>query len=98
MGTLSQMAAALTHYVSTTRLAKISSSIPKVLIITGDQDHLVRPSNSSYMKKYMPEAELLEWVDTGHAIQVQQMDRFNGTLERVFKEGRSACEKENANK
>ncbi|KAH9023441.1 alpha/beta-hydrolase [Lactarius pseudohatsudake] len=52
------------------------SAIPKVLILTGDQDHYIRPSNSAYLSKHMPEAEFVVWMDTGHAV--------NMLLERVF--------------
>ena len=88
MGTLSQMAAGLTHNVSPERLRHISKSIPKVLIITGDEDHLVRPDCSVHLKEQMPEAELIQWEHTGHGIHVQWNSRFSALLERVFEEGR----------
>ncbi|KAJ3559884.1 hypothetical protein NM688_g69 [Phlebia brevispora] len=92
MGTISQMAAGLTHYMSPDRLRRISKSVPKVLILTGDEDHLVRPSNSIHLKQHMPEAELVEWERTGHGIHVQWKKRFNDLLERVFEEGRQRVE------
>ena len=64
MGHISQMAAALTHHVSPARLAAISKSIPKVVIITGDEDNLVLPSHSLELKASMPEAELIQWEGT----------------------------------
>lgn len=88
LGALSQMAAAMTHNVSPERLRQISGSIPKVLIVTGDEDHLVDPANSRYMKEHMPEAELVEWAGAGHGVQVQCRKQFNALLERVVKEGR----------
>ncbi|TFY80065.1 hypothetical protein EWM64_g3942 [Hericium alpestre] len=88
IGTFSQMYAALGHYVSPERLARISSSIPKVLILTGDEDNLVRTSNSHYLKANMPEAELVVWEQTGHALHIQRQEMFNKLLERVFAEGR----------
>ncbi|KAH7107763.1 alpha/beta-hydrolase [Auriculariales sp. MPI-PUGE-AT-0066] len=89
IGHLSQMASALTHRVTPDRLRMISKSIPKVLIITGDQDHLVRPSNSLRLKKEMPEAEYIQWKDCGHVIHGQYQSRFNDLLERIFAEGRA---------
>ena len=86
------MWAALGHHVGSERLAKISNTIPKVLILTGDQDHLVRPSNSAYLSKRMPEAELVKWKDTGHGINMQHAERFNTLLERVFLEGLAMLE------
>lgn len=86
------MIAGLTHNVTPDRLRKISTSIPKVLIVTGDEDYLVDPSNSRWMKEHMPEAELVEWEGAGHGIQVQCGDRFNELLERVVREGREHAE------
>lgn len=88
VGTISQMVAALTHCVTASRLQEIGSSIPKVVILTGDEDNLVDPSNSVYMSKCMPEAEFIQWEKTGHAIQMQWSDRFNELLEKTFKDGR----------
>ncbi|KAI0374724.1 alpha/beta-hydrolase [Pilatotrama ljubarskyi] len=87
-GAISQMAAALTHYVPPDQLRKISSSIPKVTIVTGDTDNLVDPSNSHLLKQHMPEAELIVRGGAGHGITVQYRTWFNELLERVFKEGR----------
>ena len=88
LGGLSQMYAGLLHHVDSARLRKISSSIPKVLIVTGDKDHLVKPMNSRYLKQDMPEAELVVWEGTGHALHLQWVDRFNELLERAFREGK----------
>ena len=82
------MAAGLTHHVTPERLNRISKSIPKVLIVTGDLDHLVRPENSVYLKQHMPEAELVQWKGAGHGIHVMGTKRFHDLLERVFDEGR----------
>ncbi|KAJ7929291.1 alpha/beta-hydrolase [Mycena leptocephala] len=87
-GALSQMYAALTHHVTSERLRSISEAIPKVLILTGDDDNLISPANSRYIKSCMPDAELEEWEGTGHALHSQRPRRFNQLLERVFKEGR----------
>lgn len=82
------MSAGLTHHVSPSRLTNISSSIPKVVVITGDQDNLIAPANSTFLKKHMDEAEYIVFEKTGHAIHAQRKDKFNTLLERVFKEGR----------
>lgn len=89
---LSQMAAALTHHVSPERLRKISASIPKVLILTGDTDVMVDPSESLFLKNNMPEAEYQCWKGGGHAICVQWDKRANALFERVIEEGRAASE------
>jgi pimeloyl-ACP methyl ester carboxylesterase len=87
VGHISQMIAGLNHYVSPDRLSKISRSIPKVTIVTGDQDHLVDPRHSFDIKKYMPEAEIVQWQETGHAIQMQRSQQFNELMQRTFLEG-----------
>ncbi|KAH8984761.1 alpha/beta-hydrolase [Lactarius hatsudake] len=92
IGAVSQMWAGLTHHVEAERLAQISKAIPKVLILTGDQDHFIRPSNSAYLSKHMPEAEFVVWLDTGHVVNTQFVERFNTLLERVFLEGRARSE------
>ncbi|TFK28647.1 alpha/beta-hydrolase [Coprinopsis marcescibilis] len=91
-GHVSQLAAALTHRVTPDRLASISKSIPKVVILTGDDDHLVAPRHSRELKAGMPEAELLEWQDTGHGINHQRLKRFNELLERTWEEGKNILE------
>jgi hypothetical protein len=88
------MAAALTHHVSVSRLLSISTSIPKVLIVTGDQDNLVDTRNSYYMKEHMPEAEFIQWENTGHGIHLQRTVWFNALLEKVFKESKRCVERE----
>ncbi|PPQ86755.1 hypothetical protein CVT25_012400 [Psilocybe cyanescens] len=46
LGHISQMAAGLTHRVSPARLAHIAANVPKIAVVTGDEDHLVRPAGS----------------------------------------------------
>ncbi|KAH9951272.1 alpha/beta-hydrolase [Amylocystis lapponica] len=88
MGSVSQMAAATTHNVSPERLHSISASVPKVLILTGTKDQLVHPSGSRWLAQNMPEAEFVEWEGAEHGLAAQLKDRYNETLERVFREGR----------
>ena len=92
MGHISQMAAALMHNVSPARLAAISKSIPKVVIITGDKDNLVLPSHSLELKASMPEAELIQSEGTGHAINLQRVKMFNVLLEEMFEAARQKAE------
>ncbi|KAJ4488392.1 Alpha/Beta hydrolase protein [Lentinula aciculospora] len=92
IGALSQMSAGLTHHVSAEKLRKISKSIPKVTLATGDHDNLVLPHNTVYLKAHMEEAEVVTFKDTGHALHYQRQREFNAMLERVFEEGRSRRE------
>lgn len=82
------MSAGLTHRVTPERLAYISKSVPKVLILTGDEDNLVSPSNSKYLSENMSKAEFIVFEKTGHAIHLQRPKEYSALLERVFKEGR----------
>ena len=50
----------MTHDVSPERLREISRTIPKVAIVVGDEDHLVRVKNSFHLKQHMPEAEFVQ--------------------------------------
>jgi pimeloyl-ACP methyl ester carboxylesterase len=45
-GAVSQMWAGLTHYVSPERLGSIARGVPRVMIITGDEDWMVDPRGS----------------------------------------------------
>ena len=83
------MAAGLTHRVTGDRLREISRLIPKVVIVTGDEDHLVHPRQSRFIKANMPEAELVEFTGTGHSIHIQRAKELNEIIVRVIQEGRS---------
>ena len=89
IGIISQMAAGLTHRVTGDRLREISRLIPKVIIVTGDEDHLVDPQRSRFIKANMPEAELVEFSNTGHAIHFQRPRELNELITRAVREGRS---------
>ncbi|KAG8934201.1 hypothetical protein FRC01_004534 [Tulasnella sp. 417] len=87
VGAFSQMAAALTHYVSPDRLRTIAASIPKVYIMTGDKDNLVRPQNSHHLKLCMAEAEFEVWEHCGHGVFGQNPKRFGEKMAQVMQEG-----------
>lgn len=103
LGHISQMAAALTHYVSPSRLAFISARIPKIIIVTGDEDHLVSPEGSRRLWRAMVSkqdeedgkdgqdlrVELVQWKNTGHGIHAQREREFNGLTARCVREGRN---------
>ena len=110
LGHLSQMAAALTHHVSPSRLAFISARIPKIIIVTGDEDHLVAPEGSRRLWQGMVSdqdidgkggqdlrVELVQWEGTGHGIHVQRAREFNELITRCVREGRMALQTLNHN-
>ncbi|KAI0319253.1 alpha/beta-hydrolase [Amylostereum chailletii] len=94
LGALSQMFAGLSHHVTAARLRQIAASVPKITIVTGDQDHLVAPANSKYLHENMPGSELVIWEGTGHGVQIQRAELFNQLLERTFEEGRAKAAQE----
>ncbi|CAE6424912.1 unnamed protein product [Rhizoctonia solani] len=89
MGTLSQMAAGLSHRVTSDRLRQIANDIPHIVLVTGDEDNLVPPQCSEWIKQCMgPKVRLEKWEHTGHALQIQRPDRFNALVEKVIEESR----------
>jgi pimeloyl-ACP methyl ester carboxylesterase len=88
IGSLSQMAAATTHYCTPEKLRRIDRSIPKIWILTGDEDNLIYPSNSFWLHKHMPEAEFEQWTHSGHGLVIQYPERFNERLDKVIQEAK----------
>ncbi|GBE80862.1 hypothetical protein SCP_0305820 [Sparassis crispa] len=88
------MAAAVTHTVSPERLRTIATSIPKVVIMVGDEDNVVDTSESRYIAEHMPNAELVVLDGTGHGIAMQRPVEFNAVVERAIREGREKLAQE----
>ncbi|THV04314.1 alpha/beta-hydrolase [Dendrothele bispora CBS 962.96] len=88
IGSLSQSCAALTHHLSLKRLRMISRTVPKIVILCGDDDTLMRFSDSQKLKDAMPEAELVRWKETGHGIHFQRPQDFHELLVRTHQEGK----------
>ncbi|KAJ7128871.1 alpha/beta-hydrolase [Mycena filopes] len=83
-GHIAQLLAALTHHVSPPRLRALARSIPKIVILCGDRDFLVDTRHSHALKACMPEAELVEWGNTGHGVHSQRRREFHELLVRIF--------------
>ncbi|KAF8431824.1 Alpha/Beta hydrolase protein [Boletus edulis BED1] len=93
MGALGQMAAGITHSMSPERLAKVSASVPKVLILSAAEDIVIPAAEGANLKRHMPEAEFQCWEKTGHAMCAQHRKRCNQLLENVFEQGKEAAGK-----
>ena len=91
MGVVGQVAAALTHSMTPDRLAKVSASVPKVLILSAAEDTLIPHTEGENLKRHMPEAEYQCWEKTGHGVCNQHTERFNQLLEKVFEQGKDAA-------
>jgi hypothetical protein len=64
IGAVSQMCAALTHHVNEERLHWIQETIPRITLVTGDQDALVNPRGTKRIWEAMtlePEVVYAEW-------------------------------------
>jgi pimeloyl-ACP methyl ester carboxylesterase len=101
LGHISQMVAAMTHRVQQERLVYIAANIPKIVIVTGDDDRLVYPSGSERIKKGMDagldeagrkRVEYIKWENTGHGIHAQREEEFNALVERCLREGKAAVQ------
>ena len=84
LGAVSQMWAALAHSVSPERLKTISEIVPSILIVTGDEDHLISPVNSYYLHEHLPESQYELFKGFGHGLPAQDPPRFNALLETFF--------------
>ncbi|KAJ6514539.1 alpha/beta-hydrolase [Mycena vulgaris] len=84
IGHVSQLAAALTHRVTADRLLRISETVPKTVILCGDEDFLMDLRHSRDLKACMPRAEFVQWAETGHGIHSQRPAEFRDLLIRVF--------------
>lgn len=92
-GAILQLAAATTHRVSDDQLKEMDEKIPKIFVITGDDDSLVKPGNSKHLADQMRRAEFSLFPGAGHAIYVQFPDELNRVLGRSFEEGGEIVEK-----
>lgn len=86
-GAVSQMKAALTHFIPDADLDRINQSVDQICILTGDEDYLVDPRNSTFLKEKLSRAELHQFTGAGHALGNQLADEVNAILEKVIAEG-----------
>ncbi|TIC28286.1 alpha/beta-hydrolase [Wallemia mellicola] len=85
-GAISQMYAALGHKVSPDRMKKIDQNIPKISIVSGDEDYLVDISCSVDLQKHLPSATYTIFNDTGHGLISQRPFKFNKLVEETIAE------------
>ncbi|KAJ2140168.1 hypothetical protein IW136_002706 [Coemansia sp. RSA 678] len=79
-----QVGTVFRHYVSPARLANLGRMLPgkRILIVTGDEDHLVRTSNSVYLAdKIGREHVVLEVFEgAGHGLTSQESAKFVASI------------------
>lgn len=78
------MWAVTAHSVSPERLKTISEIIPSILIVTGDNDHLIWPVNSRYLHEHLPGSQYELLKGFGHGLPAQDPPRFNALLGAFF--------------
>lgn len=78
-GYLQQLDAAETHDAR----ARLSAITAPTLVLTGRRDILVPPELSTEVASLIPEASL-ELLETAHAIQLEEHERFNETVLAFF--------------
>lgn len=85
---LNQMYAAVRHWISPERLAKIKEAMSptdkRVLVITGTNDNLVKPTNSFYLADKL-QAELKVYAGAGHAVITEKFQEYNQLIEEHFR-------------
>ncbi|KAJ2829566.1 hypothetical protein IWW50_000784 [Coemansia erecta] len=81
---LGQVGTVFRHYVSPARLANLGRMLPgkRILIVTGDEDHMVRTSNSVYLAdKIGREHVILEVFEgAGHGLNSQESVKFIASI------------------
>ncbi|KAM0789938.1 hypothetical protein ACM66B_006778 [Microbotryomycetes sp. NB124-2] len=83
-GRLGQLGAVFKHHVSQDRLLEIAETIPRIGIITGDQDNLVNPERSRDLHQDLPGSTLKVVKGAGHALPAQIPDEYNEWIKSVL--------------
>ncbi|KAJ2807248.1 hypothetical protein H4R20_001361 [Coemansia guatemalensis] len=85
---LGQVGIVFRHHVSPTRLTALGHALPgkRILIITGDEDHLVRTSNSTHLAdKIGREHVILEVFEgAGHGLNSQESAKFIASVDSMI--------------
>lgn len=88
-GTLKQMSAALTHYVSWERLLFLKVSGIRFLVVAGKQDNLVNYLNAKLLADALGAHESILKDDAGHGVNLQFTQEINQALMRTITCGES---------
>jgi pimeloyl-ACP methyl ester carboxylesterase len=72
---------AITCYDSTVELAQVRNP---ALIVTGTEDVLIPPANSTYLAEHLPNAELISIPGAGHSLHFECRDFINRTAHAFY--------------
>lgn len=86
LGTIGQLLAVTTHYVSWSKLAQIEKAPFPKLIMVGTEDKLVREINSYLLHKSIG-GTFTVLDGAGHGFLVEMPEQVNANLETVFERG-----------
>lgn len=87
-GQLGQVAAVLRHRMTKEGFTELASKIPKIAIITGDADEIVRLSDCNLLHQMLPGSEYTICAGVGHSIMLQVPAEFNAWLNQVIRTAR----------
>ncbi|KAI9472584.1 hypothetical protein LPJ78_004574 [Coemansia sp. RSA 989] len=83
-----QVSMVFRHYVSPARLSNLGRMLPgkRILIVTGDEDHMVRTSNSVYLadKIGREHVTLQVFEGAGHGLNSQESVRFVSSIDAMI--------------
>ncbi|KAI5479582.1 hypothetical protein MNV49_003319 [Pseudohyphozyma bogoriensis] len=96
-GRMGQMAACFKHRMSAEGLAEIAANIPKISIITGDSDKIVRLADANILHKMLPGSNYKVCSGVGHGLTLQIANEFNQWLAMVIEEGHEFFQKATGN-
>lgn len=86
-GLIGQLSAVARHYISRKTLRNLKKQLnaqgSPILLMTGTEDHLVRPLNSFILKEVL-DAKLIVFTGCGHMIHMEKPELFNSLLLEHF--------------
>jgi pimeloyl-ACP methyl ester carboxylesterase len=83
-GVIGQLSAVVRHHIGRDRLINIRDTGIPILVCTGTDDKLIRPSNSYYIADVL-QARLEVFQDCGHVLSLQEPERYNNLLLEHFR-------------
>ena len=88
-GSLGELATVVAHRMTPDRSTQVSTSVPKVLILSAAEDALIPQTEGEKLKRYVPEAAYQCWEKTGHFVCGQYVEWFSNYWKRYSrKEGK----------
>ncbi|GAM19903.1 hypothetical protein SAMD00019534_030780, partial [Acytostelium subglobosum LB1] len=84
IGVMGHIRSIFTHSVSEHRLRSIKDSRVPILILCGNEDRMVKTTNSFYLQQHLSPIEFVQFKTAGHLIQDENNEDFNAALFRHF--------------